>query len=238
MTETVLSPPPTDIKGRIVDALMELAGERPFEDISLTDIAARAGVGLADFRDAFPSKGAVLAAFSRRIDRAVLAGKSDALEGEPAKERLFDVLMRRLDAMAPWRAGVRSIARWARHEPLAAAALNREAVNSMRFMLESAGVSTEGAVGALKTQGLVIAFARVLDVWFDDEEDGAPATMAALDRELARGETLVGRIEDLHRMTRPLRALAQAVVNAPFQRARRQGRADEADDHDDMANVN
>ena len=52
---------------------MKLAAERRFEDISIRDIAAEAGVSLADFRDAFPSKGAALAGFSRKIDREVLA---------------------------------------------------------------------------------------------------------------------------------------------------------------------
>ncbi len=64
---------PTDARGKIVDALMELAAEQPFEDISVRDICKAAGVSLADFRDAFPSKGAVLAGFTRRIDRIVLA---------------------------------------------------------------------------------------------------------------------------------------------------------------------
>ena len=229
MTDASFAKPPADARGKIVDALMELAAERPFEDITITDIAARAGVGLADFRDAFPSKGAVLAAFNKRIDRAVLSGASDALEGEPVKERLFDVLMRRLDAMAPYRAGVRAVAEWARRAPLAATALNREGLNSMRFMLESAGVSAEGPVGALKLQGLLIAFGRVLDVWFEDEEPGFPATMAALDKELTRGETLVGRVEDLDRMASPLRALARAVVSAPFAAGRRRHHARDED---------
>ncbi len=229
MTEAAISTPPHDVRGKIVDALMELAAERRFEDISITDIATHAGVSLADFRDAFPSKGAILGAFNRRIDRAVLTGSSDGLEGEPAKERLFDVLMRRLDAMAPWREGVRAVAEWARRDPLGAAALNREALNSMRFMLEAAGIESEGAVGALKLQGLVIAFGRVLDVWFHDDAAGFPATMAAMDRELTRGEMLVGRAEDLHRLTSPLRALARAVFNAPFAGARRRDPVDDGD---------
>src|SRR5271154_1354489 len=88
--------PPTDTRGKIVDALMELAGERRFEDISVRDICKAAGVSLADFRDAFPSKGAILAGFSRRIDHVVLAQDSEDLADESPRERLFDVLMRRL----------------------------------------------------------------------------------------------------------------------------------------------
>ena len=72
----------------------------------------RPGVTLADFRDAFPSKGAVLAGFSRRIDRAVLAQDSDELADESPRERLFDMLMRRLEAMAPYREGLREVTAW------------------------------------------------------------------------------------------------------------------------------
>src|SRR5580692_2347292 len=118
-----------DVKTKIVDAMLKLAAERRFEDIAIREIAAEAGVSLADFRDAFPSKGATLAGFSRRIDRIVLEKKSDDLAGEEAKERLFDVLMRRLDAMAPYKEGLRGIARWLRREPLSAVAVNQLAVN-------------------------------------------------------------------------------------------------------------
>ena len=56
----------------VIDALMRLATDRPWDGIEITDIAREAGVSLATFRDLFPSKGAVLGAFSRRIDRIVL----------------------------------------------------------------------------------------------------------------------------------------------------------------------
>jgi AcrR family transcriptional regulator len=205
------------LRARIVNALMALAAEQRFEDITISAIAEKAGVSLADFRDAFPSKGAVLAGFSRRIDRIVLEKKSDDLSGEEAKERLFDVLMRRLDAMARYKAGLREIAQWLRRDPLSAAAVNRVAVNSMRFMLEAAGIESEGALGAFKLQGLVFAWARVLEIWFDDDEPDLAKTMAALDRELTRGGKIVAQAESFDRLISPIKALGRAA----FQTRRR-----------------
>jgi AcrR family transcriptional regulator len=201
-----------DAKSRIIEALMALAAERSFEDISISQIAERADVSLADFRDQFPSKGAILAAFSKKIDRQVLEGAGQDLLGEPAKDRLFDVLMRRLDAMTPYRTALEGIVEWAKREPLAATALNGVALNSMRFMLEAAGIDSEGTVGALKLQGLVIAWTRILDVWFRDEDPGLARTMAALDKELQRGDTLVRRAEDLNRLASPFRSIARALI--------------------------
>ena len=145
--------PPPDTRGKIVDALMELAAERRFEDISVRDICKTAGVSLADFRDAFPSKGAVLAGFTRRIDRAVLAEHGEELADETPRERLFDILMRRLEAMAPYREGVREAAAWLRREPAAALAMNQVVMSSMRFMLEAAGIEAEGAAGVDQAPG-------------------------------------------------------------------------------------
>src|SRR5215212_7157887 len=93
----------------VVDALMRLASDRPWSDIEVTDIAREAGVSLAEFRDLFPSKGAVLGALSRRIDKQVLEGTTDDLAEEPVRERVFDVLMRRIDALEPYKAALRRI---------------------------------------------------------------------------------------------------------------------------------
>jgi AcrR family transcriptional regulator len=227
--------PPTDTRSKIVDALMELAAERRFEDISVRDISKVAGVSLADFRDAFPSKGAVLAGFTRRIDRIVLAQDDGELSEENSRERLFDVLMRRLEAMAPYREGLREVIAWLRREPAAALAMNQVAMSSMRFMLEAAGIEAEGASGAIKLQGLAFAWARVLQVWLDDDEPTLSKTMAELDRVLTRGERAVAGLERVSALTSPFSAIAKAAFDAG-RRVRRGGsrtaRKDEPGDED------
>jgi len=191
-------------RDKIVSALMELAADTPFDEISLQEICAKAGVTLAELREYFPSKGAIIASFSRHIDQIVLKNISSPHEDESSKDRLFDILMARLDAMKPHRAALKNILNWAKRDPSAALALNQMAANSQRFMLEAAGISTAGPIGVLKIQGLVITFARVMEVWFDDEGEDMGKTMAALDRALERGGKMVGRAEQVQRLTSPL----------------------------------
>jgi AcrR family transcriptional regulator len=204
---------PKDPRKAIVEALLELAGEREWSDVTISDVATRANLSLSTFRDCFPSKGAALAVFFRQIDKTVLDGAADDLVGEPAKERLFDVLMRRLDALTPYKQGVEGVYDWARRDPIAAAAINQLTVNSMRFMLETAGIDTEGPVGAIKLQGLALAWGRILPVWFRDDDAGLAATMAALDRELTQGERFVSRAEDLNRLASPLMSLTRSLFD-------------------------
>jgi len=221
----------TDPRARIVDALMELAAEHRFEDISIRDICKRADVLLADFRDAFPSKGAVLAGLSRRIDRAVLSQDSDELSDESPRERLFDILMRRLEAMAPYKQGLREAAGWLRREPMAALAMNQVVKTSMRFMLEAAAIELDGAgASAVKLQGLALAWSRVLNVWLDDDDPGLSKTMAELDRELTRGERAVAAVDRANDFAWPFRALAQAAFDARRRSRERPRRARKGDE--------
>jgi AcrR family transcriptional regulator len=201
--------------------VMKLAGERSFEDIAIRDICKEAGVTLAEFRDSFPSKGAVLAGFSRRIDRAVLSQESEDLVDESPRERLFDILMRRLEAMAPYREGLREVSAWLRRDPVAAMAMNQIVLGSMRFMLEAADIELDdGAAGAIKLQGLALAWARIVAVWLDDDDPGLSKTMAELDRELSRGERAVAGVDRLNGLTAPFRALVQSAFDVRRRRQR------------------
>ena len=200
-------------RDKAIDALMRLASDRPWDDIEIADIAQEAGLTLAEFRDLFPSKGAVLGAFSRRIDRQVLEGTSDDLSEEPARERVFDVFMRRIDALTPYKRALRRIFAALRQDPLTMAALNGVALNSQRFMLAAAGISTEGPHGFLKLQGSVIVLSNTLETWFDDNDPALSRTMARLDRELRRGERVLERAQDFRRLTLPFRAIGRALLD-------------------------
>src|SRR5829696_245003 len=103
--------PRIDSRQSAVEALMALAAERDWSDIELRDIAEEAGLTLVELRRLYPSKGAILAAFSRSIDEIVLEGIDQEMETEPARERLFDVLMRRIDALQPYKPAIENISR-------------------------------------------------------------------------------------------------------------------------------
>ena len=99
--------------------------DNPFETIGLADVAAQAGISLAQLRGEFASTLAIVAAHIKATDRAVLAADLSDMAEEPPRERLFDVLMRRLETLAPHRQAVRSLLRSARRNPPLALALNR-----------------------------------------------------------------------------------------------------------------
>ncbi len=113
------APPPrgTSDRDKAIDALMALLAEHSFEQIGLAEVAGQAGIKLSQLRTEFGSTLAILAAHIKDIDRTVLAGGDADMAEEPVRERLFDVLMRRLEALAPYKEAVRSIMCSARRNP-------------------------------------------------------------------------------------------------------------------------
>jgi len=200
-------------RNAIIDALLALAAEADWESISLEDLAARAGVSLAQLRNAYDGRLAVIADFASRTDQAVLAGIDADMAGEPARERLFDVLFARLEALASCREAVGNLGKAARRDPLLALELNRIVTTSMGWMLTGAGISATGPGGLVRAQGLALVWARVLRTWLDDDDPGLARTMAELDRRLREGERIILGLERLARL-----------MPGPFGRRRRDRR--------------
>jgi AcrR family transcriptional regulator len=185
---------------RIIDAFMALLAEKSIEQIGFAEIAKQAGVSLSELRETFGSTLSILAAQMKETDRAVLAGADDDMAEEPPRERLFDVLMRRLEVLAPHKAAVRSLTRSATRNPGLALALNGLAVRSQQWMLTAADISASGPRGMVRAQGLAVLFASVLRTWVDDDDPGLARTMAALDRALARGQRWSGFLDGVLRI--------------------------------------
>ena len=187
---------------KFVDAAMALAAERRWRDISLADIAAEAKGTVAQLHEAFRSKQAIIAALVDRIDTKVLSDQEDAAD-EPVRERLLDVLMRRFEALAPYKQGIASIIRDGGGHPAAICCAGPRLVRSMAWSLEAAGVSSAGPAGRLRTKGLAAIYVPALFVWLRDDSEDMGRTMAHLDRSLRRAERLIAALPCPRRRPRP-----------------------------------
>jgi hypothetical protein len=109
-------------------------------------------------------------------------------QGESPRDRIFDVLMRRLDAMQPHRPGLVRFLDELRGDPPIALFVLGLLPRSMAWMLEAASVDTAGLAGLARTEGLTAVWLATLRAWARDETVDLGPTMAALDRALDRAE--------------------------------------------------
>ena len=178
--------PSGDARDRLVDAALSLAARQGWQRTGLAEIAAEAGLSLAEARAACASKLAILAHFHRRIDHAVLARGAAAGDDTP-RDRLFDVLMRRFEALQPHRPALKAMLRDSAGDPAALFALPM-LINAMAWMLEAAGISSGGWRGRMRMYLLAGLYLSVLRTFLDDDSADLAATMAALDSRLRRAE--------------------------------------------------
>jgi AcrR family transcriptional regulator len=178
---------------RIFAGAMETALRLGWRRAALADIADAADVSLAELHFHFADKGAILRGLVDRADRKVLEGmpkKADA-DSSP-RDRLFDVLMRRFDALRPYREGLAAVAREGGGGGVAEIICGAQRMlRSLAWMLEAAGIGSGGWAGSARVKGLGIVYAATFAAWLRDETEDMSKTMVALDRNLARAERLV-----------------------------------------------
>ena len=187
-------------RGRIIAAAMRLAASKPWSDLTLLEIAEGAGLGLADLKAEFSHKSAILKAFTKAVDGEVLRTTLGTEAGQSVRDRLFEVVMRRFDVLGPYKTALANITRSAPPDP----AFVRTYLCSQHWMLEAAGVRTDGIGTPIRLAGLASVYAQVFRTWLADDDPGHARTMAALDRRLRRGEAWLGSLDDackgVHRM--------------------------------------
>jgi len=192
-----------DVTQQIIDTAFELAVERGWRDLSLAEIAEAAGLPLSAVYPVFPSKQSILEGFASRVDAEMLAEPVEGLES-PARDRLFDMLMRRFDALQPYKEALGVISQDQLRDPLATCCGLGRLGRSMAATLEAAGFSTTGCRGVLRIKGLSAIYLATLRVWLRDDSEDMAKTMAQLDKQLARVDSFIGRLASY----RPGRAAA------------------------------
>jgi hypothetical protein len=174
-----------ELDSALIASAFRLAADRGWRRVNVAAAAHAANLPLDRARARFPAKIAILLRFGRLADQQAL--KEAPSEGPP-RDRLFDLLMRRFDALQANRAGVLALMRALPTDPALAGILTCATRRSMRWMLEAAGIGTQGVRGEIRLRGLLGIWLWTLRAWQRDESADLSATMAALDDALRRAE--------------------------------------------------
>jgi len=174
---------------RLIAALWRVIAAHGWPGLSMRRLAVEAGVEAASLRERFPTRLDVLLLHGRMMDQAVLAGTIPG-QGGSARDRIFDVLMRRLDAMQPHREGILRLFEDMRRDPALALALAPHIGIAMRWMLEAAEVEAKSCEARLLALGLAGVWLATIRAWAGDDSPDMGATMAALDSALDRAERI------------------------------------------------
>ncbi len=178
---------------KVVSAFLSRAAQaRALHHVSLVEIARDAGVKLGLLRDLDGMRTLVDWTESSMDGRAVV-GIEPRGEEESVRDYLFDLVMRRFEAMEPHRQAFVRIAQSDDAALLAARA--GWTLRSARWLLLCAGVRTTGAQGWIRLAGFSRLLGRTHAAWLLDTEGDMARTMATLDRGLREGAEAMQRLD-------------------------------------------
>ena len=177
--------------GKIFLASMDIAASLGWERCSLSDIATKAEIDIADLTELHGDKIGILRALAKFIDSKTLTGL-DSEDGSDisVRENLLESLMLRFDTMAPYKSGIANVARATLANPRNVIEGSWVLARSMRETLSMAGLSTSGPLGMIRVKAMMIIFIDVFRVWIDDQSPDLSATLRRLDERLNQAESL------------------------------------------------
>jgi AcrR family transcriptional regulator len=186
----------SETKTAIIDAALRLMALQGWRDTSLQDIAAEAEISLAEMREAFGGKSAILMGISKHFDLDVLSALDPEIADEPTRDRIFDVVMRRIDVLTPHKEAIRNLLNDLSRDPSALACfLAGPMRQTIRWMLEAAKIDGWGPLQPLQEKGMGLLYLGTLRIWLKDDEPELSKTMAGLDKGLNRIEGILGLIK-------------------------------------------
>ncbi len=205
-----------------IEAALKLAGDRGWRSLTLAKVAETTGRPLGDYYG-MGGVEAIADGVEAYFDKTMSAEAADP--SETPRERLFDAIMRRFEAMESYRAGLVSLMRYRERSPARLAALIAARRRSARWALACADLdTTEGPPPALRTASVAWAIGRAERSWRRETSADFSRTMATLDRELRDADERLRRFggltgrrksDDAPNTTSDLNAAVEDAPEAP-----------------------
>tara|TARA_B100000686_G_C16790862_1_gene978619 strand:+ start:2476 stop:3081 length:606 start_codon:yes stop_codon:yes gene_type:complete len=178
----------------IIDTTLSLAGKVGWAKVTLREIGREIDLPEHEVKAIFSSEWNILEAFRARTDRQITEQKTPNWSERAPKDRLFEVLMERIDIIEPWKPGLASIANYGIKQPIAGLKLFVGLNKSMLTMLNYAEIKTVPPGVPWQSHGLTVIYLLVLRRWLSDDSDDLGPTMAELNEKLIAADRFVKRV--------------------------------------------
>jgi len=218
---TRTTPRAEDTRRKIYEAALELFREKGFEQTTMRDIAAKAGVALGGAYYYFSAKDAIVLAFYDEMQADSHAMILEALAGrKKLKDRIRCVLEKRLELLKPNRKFCAALFRHAPDgaDPLSpfsaeTSGIRERAIEHMRIAVEGGDVKVTSDLKPRLPYLLWLYQMALIMFWLYDHSPGQERTRRLMDKSLGLLVNLL-RISSLPLM-KPLRKAALELVEVP-----------------------
>ena len=182
------------IEEQIRKATFKLVRSEGWQWITFSKIAEETNLREEKVRELFPSKYAIFFSLIGDVDE-IIRSEASSFQTGAVRERLFDIIMARFDALLPYKSEIKSILCHFPINPLAIMELAFKNMHSMRLMLEISNVQTSGWQGKIRIKGLMLIYVNTFRVWLNDDSPDMSKTMASLDASLRKAGSIASTLD-------------------------------------------
>ena len=181
---------------RIVEETLALAEERGWENVRLRIVAERLGVSLSEVVEHYRDLDGVADAWFHRAWSAMLSPQRSGFAALPARERLYLVMTRWFDALAPHQqVSVEMIrAKIYPSHPHHWVPLVFNLSRTIQWLRDAALLDATGMRRQVEEVGLTALFLATLRTWARDESEGQERTRDELRHRLDRADKVMARL--------------------------------------------
>ncbi len=180
-----------ELRRDLARAALTVAAAKQWREVTIADLANAASRPVADLYGA--SLWEAVDCVEEAFDRAIADGLSSLDPQQSVRDRLFDLVMKRFEAMEPHRAAVLAMEQGVDRDPTLLASMHQRHVRCARWVLALAGLEADGMTGQARAQGLGVIVGQARAAWRGDDAGDFAKTMASLDKNLRRAEEMFGR---------------------------------------------
>jgi AcrR family transcriptional regulator len=171
---------------KIAAAALTLIGKHGWDSVTVSQVARTAKVSAAQMKKKIQRKEDILPAIVRMVDKKMWAAVGTIDATMPPRDKLFEILMARIDVLQKHRAAIESITDAARADPSLMGFMMPAHANTMRNILRHTHPKMPIPIQPIGIAVFLSAYGFVICTWRNDTSPDLAKTMAALDRILQR----------------------------------------------------
>ena len=177
---------------KIIKATLDLLRDHELDNITFLMISKKCTLDANDIKRYFLDIDSIIHAYFDDIDLRMIDSYSSNVTEETGKEIIFNIIMSRLDLLNENKISVKRLVKGKSNLKIS---FFIRSSRIQKWILQEANIHSIGFERTINQYGLMYLYARIINVWLEDNDPMMSKTMAFLDKSLTNGEKYIQNMQ-------------------------------------------
>tara|TARA_B110000305_G_scaffold43084_3_gene45149 strand:- start:26566 stop:27252 length:687 start_codon:yes stop_codon:yes gene_type:complete len=177
---------------KIIKATLDLLRDHELDNITFLMISKKCTLDANDIKRYFLDIDSIIHAYFDDIDLRMIDSYSSNVTEETGKEIIFNIIMSRLDLLNENKISVKRLVKGKSNLKIS---FFIRSTRIQKWILQEANIHSIGFERTINQYGLMYLYARIINVWLEDNDPMMSKTMAFLDKSLTNGEKYIQNMQ-------------------------------------------